>query len=145
MGEILSIWIKRSHGGPMDSVSEARLVAGRGIVDNADQGGWRQITLVDEAAWQGAVHELGTEVDPSARRANVLLRGVDLENSRGRILRLGECVIHIQGETRPFHLMDEAERGLRNGLRSRWRGGAFSEIVEGGTIRVGDRVGWNQI
>jgi|SRR5712691_2646236 len=138
MGEIVSIWIKRAHRGPMDRVPEAELVAGRGLRGSADQGGKRHITVITEESWDDAQEELGVEVDPSARRANVLLRGIDLESSRGQLLRLGECVVRVYGETRPCHLMDEAQEGLRNALKPNWRGGVFGEIVEGGTIRVGD-------
>lgn len=142
MGTIAAIWIKRFKGGPMDSVAEAQLVAGRGIVGNANQGGKRQITLIDEARWREAEMELGVEVPPQARRANVMLRGIDLERTHRRLLRLGETVIRIYGETRPCERMDEAQPGLRAALGSRWRGGAFGEIIEGGTIRAGDGAEW---
>lgn len=144
MAEIVAIWIKRFKGGPMDRVAEASLLAGRGLVGNANQGGKRQITLIDEARWREAQEELGVDVDPGARRANVMLRGIDLERSHERVLRLGECLIRIYGETRPCELMEEAQPGLRRALVVRWRGGAFGEIVEGGTIRVGDRAEWSE-
>ena len=143
VGKIVSIWIKRAHGGPMDGVVEAEMIAGRGLRGNADQGGWRQVTIIDEGAWAEAQLELGVEVDPSARRANILLRGIDLEESRGKTLRLGDCRIHILGETRPCHQMDHAYNGLRNVLRAPWRAGAFGEIVQGGTIHVDDPAEWS--
>ena len=142
MGTIASIWIKRFKRGPMDSVASAQLVAGRGIVGNANQGGKRQITLIDEAAWRAATEAAGADVDPSKRRANVMLRGIDLERSNGLFLRLGECLVRIYNETRPCERMDEAHPGLRDALRPHWRGGAFGEIVEGGSIRVGDEAEW---
>lgn len=138
MGEIVSIWIKRFKRGPMDPVPEARLVAGRGLGGNMNQGGKRQVTIIDEAAWGHACREVGVDVTPSARRANVMLRGVDLETSRGKILRLGTSVIRIYGETRPCEQMEEAQAGLRAALGSHWRGGAFGEVLEGGLIRLGD-------
>jgi MOSC domain-containing protein YiiM len=142
MGEIVAIWLKRFKHGPMDPVSEAEAVEGRGLKSNANQGGKRQITLIDEARWREAQAELGVDVDPSARRANVMLRGIDLERTNGRLLRLGQCVVRIYGETRPCHQMDEAEPGLRAALSPRWRGGAFAEIIEGGTIHIGDAAEW---
>jgi MOSC domain-containing protein YiiM len=138
--QIVSIWTKRAHRGPMDRVESAELVAGAGLRGSADQGGRRQITVISEGSWDDAQEELGVEVNPSARRANVLVRGVDLEDSRGRLLRLGSCVIRIYGETQPCNVMDEAQPGLRAALKSHWRGGVCGEIVEGGTIRVGDPV-----
>jgi MOSC domain-containing protein YiiM len=85
--------------------------------------------------------ELGADVDPSARRANVMVRGVDLENSRGKKLQLGECVVSIRGENPPCKLMKEMQKPLR----PHWRAGVFGEIVQGGTIRVGDRVSYQQL
>ena len=122
----------------MDRVERAELVAGRGVRGSADQGGRRQISIISEEAWNDAVRELGVGVDPSARRANVMVRGVDLEEARGKLLRLGACLIRVGGEVRPCERMDEAKEGLRNALRPHWRGGAFGEIVEGGAIAVGD-------
>lgn len=142
MGSIAQIWLKRAKRGPMDRVDSAELVAGRGLRGNANQGGKRQITIIDEDAWRAACAELGIDVEPSKRRANVMLRGVDLERTRGRMLRLGGCVIRIYGEVTPCERMDEAQPGLRAALKPHWRGGAFGEIVEGGTIRVGDTADW---
>ena len=142
MGEIAAIWIKRAHGGPMDAAAEAELIAGKGIAGNANQGGRRQVTLIDEAAWRDAQRDVGVDVDPTARRANVMLRGVDLADSRGKHLQIGECVVRVYGETRPCRLMDEMQSGLRAALKPHWRAGVFGEIITGGTIRVGDTVNW---
>jgi MOSC domain-containing protein YiiM len=139
MGEVAAIWIKRFKRGPMDAAEAAQLVAGRGIVGNANQGGKRQVTIIDEAAWQRAAEAVGETINPSTRRANVMLRGVDLEKSRGRILQLGECRIRIYGETRPCEQMEEAVSGLRAAMSPEWRGGAYGEVLDDGTIRVGDR------
>jgi len=136
VGEIVAIWVKRAHRGEMDAVEEAQLVAGRGITGNADQGGWRQVTIIDEKAWTDAQAELGKEVDPSRRRANVMIRGIDLEKSRGRKLRLGDCVIEIRGENPPCRRMGDMQQPLKPHCRA----GVFASIQEGGTIRVGDPV-----
>ena len=142
MGEIVSIWIKRAHRGKMDSVSAAELVAGRGVAGSADQGGKRQLTLIEEGAWSEAEQELGVLVDPVNRRANVLIRGLNLADSRGKHLRLGNCRIRVHGEVRPCERMDDAQPGLRNALKPNWRGGVFGEILEGGEIRIGDVAEW---
>jgi MOSC domain-containing protein YiiM len=137
-GEVVAIWIKRAHRGVMDSVAEAQAVAGRGLVGNADQGRRRQVTIIDEAAWNIAAAETGSAVEPSKRRANIMLRGIALAESRGKNLRIGNCLIHILGETRPCERMEEAQPGLRKALGTAWRAGVFGEIVEGGPIRIGD-------
>ncbi len=126
----------------MDGVLFAEAVEGRGLAGNANQGGKRQVTIIDETRWREAEEELGVSVDPSARRANVMLRGIDLYAQRGRMLRIGNCVIRIYNETRPCEQMDDAQPGLRNALKPRWRAGAYGEVVESGVIRIGDVAEW---
>jgi MOSC domain-containing protein YiiM len=141
-GEVVSIWLKRSKGGPMDPVPRVEALAGKGLAGNANQGGKRQVTLIDEERWREATEQLGVDVPPSARRANVMLRGIDLEQMRGRSLRVGACVILIYNETRPCEQMDEAQEGLREALRPHWRAGAYGEVIESGVIAVGDSAEW---
>jgi MOSC domain-containing protein YiiM len=137
------IWIKRNHRGPMDPAMFATLVAGRGIAGSADQGGKRQVTILARERWEAVIERLGVAVDPSARRANLLVSGIDLENSRGRVLRIGACRIRVWGETRPCERMDEAEPGLRSALDAHWGGGAFGEVLDAGQIAIGDPVSWD--
>lgn len=126
----------------MDPAREARLVAGRGIVGNANQGGKRQVTLISREAWDDVTSELGTALDPSTRRANLLVAGVQLANTRGRVLVVGTCRLRVYGETKPCSEMEEAHRGLRKALAPDWRGGVFAEVLDDGTIAVGDPVQW---
>lgn len=141
-GRLDAIWIKRAHGGVMDSTPRATLRAGRGIVGNADQGGRRQVTLIDREAWDLIMEELQDHVEPTVRRANLLVSGVSLEASRGRLLRVGTCRLRITGETRPCDLMDEARPGLRRALSAPWRGGAYAVVLDEGEIEVGASVEW---
>lgn len=142
MGELEAIWIKRARRGPMAPVEGARLVADRGIVGNANQGGRRQVTIIEREAWARALEDLGEPIEPSARRANLLVSGVELRERRGGILRVGACRIHIRGETRPCRRMDEAAPGLRAALEPEWRAGAYGVVLDDGEIRVGDPVAW---
>jgi MOSC domain-containing protein YiiM len=142
MGRLEAIWIKRAHRGPMDAVSQATLVAGRGLVGNADQGRRRQVTLIEREVWDRLMRELQADVPPTARRANLMLSGCSLENTRGRVLRVGGCRIRVLGETRPCERMDEAYEGLREAMKPGWGGGAFAEVLDDGLITVGERVEW---
>lgn len=141
-GRLESIWIKRFRRGPMDPHGEAELVAGRGIVGNANQGGKRQVTIISRDAWEAVERELGDQVAPETRRANLLVSGIDLAKSRGRVMRIGECRVRVYGETKPCRQMEEAHAGLQSALRPDWRGGVFAEVLDAGRIAVGDPVEW---
>ena len=130
--------------GPMDPVASAVLRANRGIVSNADQGGRRQVTLLEAERWAGHMAALGASLDPSTRRANLLVRGLPLAGTRGRILRVGSTRLQIAGETRPCHQMDEALPGLQAVMRPDWGGGAFAIVLAGGDIAIGDAVDWER-
>ena len=141
-GKLLQIWIKRFRRGPMDKRGQAILKAGEGLLNNANQGGKRQVTLIAAAAWSEMMDELGVELDPSCRRANLMIAGIDLANSGGKTLKVGPCRLLIHGETRPCERMDQAYPGLRSAMAQNWRGGAYAEVLDDGNVRLGDPVGW---
>ncbi len=141
-GRIERIWIKRMKRGPMDPVSEAELVAGKGLEGNANRAGRRQVTLLEWERWEEIVGGLGARLDPAARRANILLDGVTLAESRGRVLALGETRLRIMGETKPCERMEEALPGLEEALWPDWGGGAFAVVEAGGRIAVGSEARW---
>ena len=136
-GRVEGLWIKRCRRGPMDAVAQADAQAGRGLAGNADQGGRRQVTIIARGRWDRVNEALADDVDPALRRANVLVAGIDLEATRGRVLRIGPCRLRIRGETRPCERMDEAYPGLRKALDANWGGGAFAEVLAGGADCLG--------
>lgn len=126
----------------MAAVHAARLVTGEGIEGNVDRIGVRQVTILDADAWEAATAEAGTDLDPIRRRANLLVRGVSLAESVGRVLSVGPCRIEIRGQTRPCGRMEEAASGLRGALESGWRGGVYGVVVQGGELGIGTTVSW---
>jgi MOSC domain-containing protein YiiM len=139
-GRLEGIWIKRARRGPMDPVVLATLVPGRGLAGNADQGGRRQVSILQAEVWDELALELRAALDPSVRRANLLVRGVALRGSRGLGLRIGACMVRVGGELTPCERMEEAWPGLQEALRPNWRGGVFGEVIAGGEVHVGDPV-----
>lgn len=141
-GRLEGIWIKRARRGPMDPLAGAQMSAGSGIEGNIETGGRRQVTILSRERWDGFMEKLGAKLDPGTRRANLLVTGVDLAETRNWILRIGEVRVRILGETRPCERMEEALPGLRDLMRADWGGGAFGEVLDSGPVQIGDEVGW---
>jgi MOSC domain-containing protein YiiM len=141
-GRVERLWVKRAHRGAMDARESIELVAGRGVEGSADRGGRRQVTILEREVWEALVRELGSDAGPETRRANVLVSGIDLRASRGRVLRRGGARIRVGGEVKPCERMEEAVAGLRALMYPEWRGGAFGQILDGGIVAVGDAVVW---
>lgn len=141
MARLLRIWLRPSTRTPPRPVERATAVAGVGLEGDHAHGGKRQVTLLSRESWADALAELGGgELDPSSRRANLLVEGVDLGATIGKRLRVGAVELMVMGETRPCQLMDDARLGLRDALVPACRGGVFAQIVSGGEVATGDPV-----
>lgn len=137
-GTVEALWIKRARRGVMDPAAEVTAIEGKGLATDANLGrSKRQITIIEKEVFeriQGAL----PEVEPSMRRANVMVSGLRLQNTRGLVLTLGDTRIQIFGETRPCERMDAQVQGLTAALDPEWNGGVFGVVLNDGCIRVGD-------
>jgi MOSC domain-containing protein YiiM len=141
-GTVMALWVKRAHRGPMDVVDSVVLRAGLGIVGSADQGGKRQVTLIEQEVWDDLMRRLGGDGSPAQRRANILIAGLPLAYTRGRTLRVGACRLLVGGESKPCERMDEVIPGLQQAMYAGWRGGAFAQVLDDGEIALGAPVEW---
>jgi MOSC domain-containing protein YiiM len=107
----------------MDAVDTALLEVDRGC-EATRISGKRQVTIITEARWAELMDTLGADSPPSARRANLLVSGVNLKNP-AVACRVGDTRLKINGETRPCEQMEAAHAGLRELMRDRWGGGAL--------------------
>lgn len=122
---------------------EIELVAGRGIIDDRffdykeDYKG--QVTLFDFATYERVMSEFGlVDLQPSAFRRNVVVKGYDLNELIGKDFRLGGVELSGSEEAKPCYWMDEAcAPGVEKFLRG--FGGLRCRIKLGGTLGKGNQ------
>ncbi len=143
MARLTRIWLKPVKGEPLQEMERASVRSNHGLVGNAERGGRRQVTVLSAEDWEAANAQAGSELDPSARRANILVTGLgDLVESTGQVLKVGGARIQVTGETRPCSLMDAAHQGLRAAMEVSWRGGVHGIVLNDADLAVGDEVSW---
>ena len=139
MAQLLNIWTKPAKGEQMVSHKSIECIRGEGLQGcvggEADH---RQVTILSLAAWNEAQQEIGEQMEPIYRRANLLVDDIDFENSKEKILVIGDLTIELTGETKPCAQMEELHEGLRTAMKPKWRGGATGKVLNSCTITIGD-------
>ncbi|WP_294294026.1 MOSC domain-containing protein [uncultured Sphingomonas sp.] len=146
MGVLLGIARHARPKAPMEVIEHARVTPETGIAGDfrgAMKGKpyKRQVTLIERGDWDAAMAEVGHSIGWQERRANLLVDGLDLPQTKGVRLRIGaDVVLEITRETDPCERMEALAEGLRAALTPDWRGGACAMVVTGGEIAVGDEI-----
>ncbi len=141
MGHLLGIAVRRASRAPMETRARVHIGQHSGLQgDYRGKYGPRQITVLSQEAWQATCQDLQTELLWTTRRANLLISGIELEQTTRHVLRIGPVRLTITGETDPCQRMDMQHMGLRQALVPAWRGGVTCFVLSEGEIRLGDEV-----
>lgn len=145
-GTLQGIARRAYPGAPMETIDRAYLsvalgVTGdcRGIVKPGKSK--RQVSLLEAGDWAAATAEVGSDAPWHARRANLLVDGLDLPQRGGAVLRIGDTArLEITVECDPCIRMEQVAPGLMTALLPDWRGGVLARVLSEGDIRVGDPI-----
>lgn len=145
MSSVEGIHLHAGRGDRMRPVREVRAEAGEGLAGDERYHGLgitgTHITLVAAEVVESVVSTTGIPLTGAETRRNILTRGVDLDTLVGRRFRVGEAVCFGVKPCRPCeHLELTTRPGVRVGLAESGGGGLRADVVEGGTIRVGDPI-----
>lgn len=135
MPEVTNLFLCFVHRFPMKEVEEAQAVQNKGLKGciHGRPNSKRQISLMDLET----LHKLG--IPPGAVKENVTTEGLDfLRLQPGQQLRVGNSLLEITVPCEPCSRMDEIREGLQEKLRG--QRGWLCRVLEGGTIRRGDRI-----
>ena len=140
MGLLLGIARAARKRAPLAEVGEAEVTLSLGVVGDArGTKAGRQVTVLFREGWEAACRDLDASLPWTTRRANLLVEGVPVPGLGAR-LAVGELLLEVTDETKPCQVMEAAHPGLRRALTPEWRGGVTCQVLQGGVIRVGDRV-----
>ena len=138
MGKVIGITTRIEKRGPMVVYASAKVSFDHGVGD--DYRGLtrndRQVTVMTEENWNVVCEELDRKLHWTTRRANILISGVDLENTTGKLLKIGNFFLEITGELAPCYRMDEELNGLKKALTPNWRGGVTCKILKEGIVVI---------
>ena len=102
--------------------------------------GPRQFSILTEEGWRLACEELSQDIHWTVRRANLFIKGLDLKQSVGNRLIIGDLILEITDELDPCIRMEEQVIGLRKALIKDWRGGVLCRVINEGAIKIDDRI-----
>jgi MOSC domain-containing protein YiiM len=137
---VLKLWCRPVEGGPPESRDALELKTEGGVVGDHTYGGKRHVTLIFEDDWAAGCAELGREVDPSGRRANVMLSGGNGQRLVGNTIQVGDVRIEVKSITAPCPIMEKAAVGLMDALKPDGRAGVWGMVLDDGTLRPGDQL-----
>lgn len=149
LGSVISIHIAPTAGAPMQSVLRSAAIAGEGLEGDryfnkqgtfsTTAGAVRDVTLIESESVEALNSKLGSQFAAADMRRNLVTRGVALNHLVGRDFRVGEVVLRGERLCQPCSYLETLTQiGVKAAMMH--RAGLRAEILEGGTIRVGDAI-----
>jgi hypothetical protein len=151
VGYVESIHVAPAAGAPMQSLTAVHAVVGRGLETDRyllrtgfysarpTDPGAREVTLFEAEVLEALAREHGISFAPSEHRRNVTTRGLRLGPLIGRRFRIGDVVLEGVRDCPPCeHLEQVTGKPVLVPLLN--RAGIRARVVQGGTLRVGDRI-----
>lgn len=137
MGKILAICISEKKGTLKTEVNEAKFIENFGIENDAHAGKWhRQVSLlsfdrIDE------FRKKGGNVDFGAFGENLVVEGIEVEKLPiGQKIKVGNVLLEVTQIGKKCH--DRCHIYYQVGDCIMPRNGIFTQVLEGGIIKVGD-------
>ena len=141
-GEVRWIGLRPQRRAALQAVESAILEAGAGLQGDhyGKLEGKRQVTLIGATDLAAIASYLRRDhVEPADLRRNIVVSGLNLAALKGRCFSIGGAVLETTGDCHPCSRMEETfGPGGYNAVRG--HGGITARVLNGGTIRIGDRV-----
>ncbi len=144
MGRVIEIATCDKSGSDMVINASANVTIEKGVGDDYRGAKLdardRQVSVITKENWDLVCQELGTKLHWTTRKANIMIEGVNLENSTGSILKIGNAFLEITGKLPVGNRLEKQFAGLKAALTPNWRGGVAAKVVHEGVIHENDEV-----
>jgi len=149
-GTVASIHVAKSAGQPMETLPEARAVAGRGLdgdryclgtgyYSDKPSAGGREVTLIETETLKALSGEGPIKISAAESRRNIATSGVPLNHLVGREFWVGPIRMRGTRLCEPCRYLDGlTQPGVMGALIH--RAGLRAQILNDGLIRVGDAI-----
>lgn len=147
-GTVEQILIAPAEADPISSVEEVVAHAGRGLEGDRYYEGKgkfrklapkRQATFIEAEAIEAVARDHNIDIEAADARRNIVTRGVSLNHLVGKTFTAGGATFKGIKLCEPCAYMQRlAGKPIRDPLKH--RGGLNAEIVETGTVKVGDPI-----
>jgi MOSC domain-containing protein YiiM len=147
-GKVEAILIAPAEAAPLSSVAEVEARAGKGLEGDryaSGQGKFkklepkRQATFIEAEAIEAVARDYGLDVDITDPRRNIVTRGVALNHLIGKTFKAGDATFRGIKLCEPCDYMQKLS-GTPLKEPFKHRGGLRAEILESGTVHVGDSI-----
>ena len=142
MATVISIHRVAQRYAPAEALGAATFVADFGLEGDwrSRRGSDRQITLIEAEALEDVARALGIDGIPAgASRRQLVVRGLSLNDTVGKRLRVGPLLVAVEERCDPcINMESKIGPGAQHAMRE--RGGVCGRVIEGGVVRPGDAV-----
>jgi MOSC domain-containing protein YiiM len=147
-GVVAQIHIGETRLQPMREVPEVNAIAGAGLQGDrycSERGAFsrksptNQLTLIEAEALEAAERDYGLQVSAAESRRNILTCGISLNHLVGREFTIGKVRLRGLKLCEPCsHLKKLTGKEVIKALKH--RGGLRAQILQGGSIKIGDMI-----
>ena len=141
MAELTAIGYRKIKSGLMFEVHKVKVTKAEGVTLGLPRRpSSRQITVLCEEQWQQACRALNIMLPWTARRANLLISGLQFNAQHiGKVIHIGQLQLLITGETEPCFKMDLVHPGLYDALNN-FKAGVTCKVLNDADIQIGDTI-----
>lgn len=149
MGSVRAIHLAPAAGATPVAVEQVLAVAGRGLAGDRYclgvgsfsrwPGEGRAVSLIEQEAIDATRRDHGIDLADGRSRRNIATAGVALADLIGKTFRVGEALLRGVRPAAPCRYLERrVAPGTMEAMKG--RGGLRADVLEGGTIRVGDAI-----